>query len=245
MKKTISALLLLITLSGFTQSYAFTGSFQVKDGDIYRGNIVEKIWLNNYATPKVTLSDIGYMQNVPLPKDAKLSDPSNFIVKIGMERKRPFMVVYIPAYVKGAAAGQANQVNSFTITFDEEQPTSKRAAEKTTDVSSSVLATGTWYKIGVTQTGFYKIDYNFITSLGLKPADINPANIRIFGNGGRMLSEDNAVSRPTDLIENAILVNDNGNGVFDNGEYAVFYGVGTMGWNADTVNHVFTHLKNL
>jgi Peptidase family C25 len=245
MKNTISALVLLLSLLGALPSSATSTSYVVAQSDIYEGYIIERIWLNNYGLPIVTLSNIGYALNVPLPAGVALSDPNKFIVQIGMERKRPFMVVRIPAFVTGADAGIVNQVATFTLSFDEAAKTNNKAAAKTTDVASSVLASGTWYKIGITKTGFYKIDNAFITSMGLNPATINPANIRIFGNGGRMLSEDNGVARPSDLIENAIWVSGNGDNVFDNGEFAAFYGVGTMGWNADTANKRFNHLKNL
>ncbi len=246
MKNIISLLVLLITLLGSRPVCAFTTTCQVSQGDIYEGYIVEKIWLNNYAIPKIYLTNIGYTENVALPGDATLSDPGKYMVQIGMERKRPFMVVRIPAYVAGAGAGLVNQVSTFSISFEEAPKAENNIGAKTTDATtSSHLASGTWYKIGITKTGFYKIDNDFITGLGLNPANINPANIRIFGNGGRMLSEDNAVPRPSDLIENALWVTGNGDNVFDKGEFAVFYGVGTMAWDADTAHKRFNHLKNL
>jgi hypothetical protein len=245
MKKTISTLILLISLLAFQSIYAITGSYQVKPSDIYKGYIVEKIWLSTYATPKVTLSDIIYASDVILPKDARLSDPQKFEVAIGMDRKKPFAIIRIPAFVAGADAGKVNQVSSFTLSIEEPQAKNIPAA-KTTDVGTSVLATGTWYKIGITKTGFYKIDYNFIkSSLGINPSTVNPSRIRVFGNGGHMLSEANFVPRPSDLIENAILINGNGDNVFDNGESAVFYGVGPTEWDKDSVNSRFVHIKNL
>ena len=96
----------------------------------------------------------------------------------------------------------------------------------------------------MTQTGFYKIDYNFLVSLGVDPSKIDPSHIRLFGNGGAMLSEDNGVSRPSDLIENAIFVSSTGS-TFANGDYIVFYASGTTTWTADPAHQLFYHQVNL
>jgi hypothetical protein len=50
-----------------------------------------------------------------------------------------------------------------------------------------------------------------------------------------MLSENNNISRPDDLAENAILVVDGGDGVLN----------GTDQWIKDSINKRFTHKKNL
>ena len=116
---------------------------------------------------------------------------------------------------------------------------------KTTDKTTSALATGTWYKIGITKTGFYKIDQSFITSMGINPANVNPANIRIFGNGGHMLAEANSVDRPSDLVENAVLVNSGSDNTFTANDNAIFYAVGPVEWDKDSLNKRFTHKNNL
>lgn len=246
MKKLATTLILFIFFLAFQTTYATTTVYQVKEQDICSGYIIEKIWLDEYAHPKVGLSGISYSENVTIPADVKTGDPNKFQMVLGMERKKPFIVVRIPAYVAGSQAGLANRVSSFTLTITETPKANKRIAAKTTDVASSVLSSGKWYKIGITKTGFYKIDNNFIAGLGLNPASVNPGDLQVFGNGGHMLSESN-VSRPTDLIENAILVNDNGDAKFDNGEYAIFYGVGPTNWLEDTANHAggFKHQKNI
>ncbi len=238
MKKTFLLFGLLVNLLAFQSIYAFAGTYQVKQTDIYAGYIIEKIWLNEYAMPQVSISGIGYELNVTLPEGAHLSAPEKFQVKLGMERKRPFAVVRIPAYTAGTLAGQVNQVTDFTLTINEQPQTKKTnsGAKTTADVFSSVLSKGTWYKIGITNTGFYKIDNNFISTLVPKPSNASISNIRIYGNGGNILSENNAVPRPSDLMENAVLIT---------GTTAVFYAIGPTVWDADTINKIFIHRKNI
>ena len=65
--------------------------------------------------------------------------------------------------------------------------------------SSSVLSSGSWYKLGVNEDGFYKIDKLFLESIGLDIQSINPKNIKIYGRPAGMLPEENYVFRIDDL----------------------------------------------
>src|SRR5690606_21188526 len=92
----------------------------------------------------------------------------------------------------------------------------------------------------------YKIDYSFLQSqLGVNPDNINPDYIRIYGNGGTMLSENNAVARPDGLIENAIAVIGGNDGKFDQGDYILFYANGPTAWSFDSTSKSFVHQKNI
>lgn len=90
--------------------------------------------------------------------------------------------------------------------------------------TNSVLTTGTWFKIGVTKSSVYKLDASFFQQLGINLSQINPQNIRVYGNGGEMLPQKNSTARPVDLQENAIVVEGESDGRFDNTDYVLFYG---------------------
>ena len=109
---------------------------------------------------------------------------------------------------------------------------------------NSVLSTGNWYRIAVSAPGVYKVDAAFFNNLGIQGA-ISAAAIRLYGNGGKMLPENNAAPRPDDLLENAILVEDGGDGNFNGSDYFLFYADGPDAWFADSVNKKFFHQKNL
>lgn len=101
---------------------------------------------------------------------------------------------------------------------------------KASAANSSVLSSGNWYKIGVTKDGVYKIDKTFLTSLGIDVSTVNPKNIRLYGNGGKLLSEKNLDFKFDDLQENAIEVFGESDGVFDANDYILFYGQSTDSW---------------
>jgi len=111
--------------------------------------------------------------------------------------------------------------------------------------ANSVLASGDWYKIGVTQPGIYKMDLSFLSHLGINTSNISSNSIRLFGNGGDMLPEANSTERADDLRENAIMVVDGGDGVLNGSDYILFYANGPDQWVTDSVNRKFSHKKNL
>lgn len=111
--------------------------------------------------------------------------------------------------------------------------------------SNSVLASGDWYKISVSQTGVYKIDAAFLHKLGIRTDHLSSRAIRLFGNGGSMLPEACNGFKNDDLLENSIEVHDGGDGLFNNNDYFLFYGSGPGSWIKDSANQRFKHQQNL
>ena len=230
----------MVLCSSFTWGYQ--KNFKVTGSDIHNGIIYEKVWLDHYALPAVKL--VGASYNAAQLPEGVLPGPQDRIsIKLGMERKRPFAVIMTPAYK--TENGLTNCVTELVLDITEQPALSAHpVAAKTTSINSS-LASGTWYKIGITKTGLYKLDAAFFSSMGISPSSIDPANIRILGNGGNMLSENNAIPRISDLAENDIMVNDGGDNTFNNGDYVVFYGVGPTTIVKDSLLAKFRHISNL
>ncbi|WP_315818117.1 hypothetical protein [Paraflavitalea speifideaquila] len=97
--------------------------------------------------------------------------------------------------------------------------------------SQSVLAVGNWYKIAVSGAGIYKIDLPFLSSLGINTASLPSGSLRLWGNGGQMLPENNSGVIIDDLTENAIWVEDGGDGVLNGNDFLLFMRQGRIvGW---------------
>ena len=114
-----------------------------------------------------------------------------------------------------------------------------------TYAANSVLKEGNWYKIAVREEGIYKVDIAFLIAAGINTTNLSSSAIRLFGNGGQMIEENNNTPRPDDLPENAIMVFDGGDGIFNNNDYFIFYATGPDGWKKDSVNATFKHRKNI
>lgn len=218
-------------------------SFEVSNADVKNGFVVERIWLKNFEMPSIKMSKPLLIEAIGLTKQNVATSFEQMESALGMDRKRPFVFVKIPVFIKSTNGVQ--QLQSFSLEIKEsDQPT--KVALKTTTTAQSVLATGTWYKISVKDRGLYKIDYDFLKNkLGIDPTNIDTRNIRLYGNGGTMLYEDNAVPYPDDLVENAIEVHDGGDNKFDQNDFVNFYANGPLEWAIDTIQHTFRHRSNL
>lgn len=111
--------------------------------------------------------------------------------------------------------------------------------------TGSVLSSGEWYKVAVTQSGIYKIDKSVLQALGVNTQNLNPSKLQLFGNGGGMLPQPNSAPRPDDLQENAIMVTGEADGRFDDGDYILFYAQGPHTWSYNEAEQRFQHQYNL
>ena len=165
--------------------------------------------------------------------------------------------VYIPL-LKISGDGTWTQISSLTIRYTtttaiDDTPiqtntpytTNPYSMARTTSATGSVLASGEWYKMSVTQDGIYKLDVAFLTSMGINTSTIDPSSLQVYGNGGGMLPQPNSAPRLDDLVENAVFLSEDGNGIFDNNDYILFYGATPNPWSYNAVTNVYTHEYNL
>ncbi|MDX9758931.1 MAG: type IX secretion system sortase PorU [Bacteroidota bacterium] len=102
------------------------------------------------------------------------------------------------------------------------------------NTNAITLASGSWYRVDVTQTGVYRLTRQWFTDNGIDVAAIDPRTLRMFGNGGRERPTRLSSERPDPLQEIAIEVVGGEDGSFDEGDYVRFFGQGLSGfeWNA-------------
>lgn len=97
---------------------------------------------------------------------------------------------------------------------------------------SSVLSSGNWYTINIPNNNIYKLTYNDFLNLGVPAEEINFDNLSIFGQSEGAISDTNSKYTQSDLIENAIYVN-------TQGQYVLFYAKSTMKYDYDQNNNNF------
>ncbi len=115
---------------------------------------------------------------------------------------------------------------------------------RTTPVTSSVLAAGSWFRFTVADEGMYKLTGQALLSAGI-PSTADPNTIQIFGNGGYEVPMDVSLPYPDDLRENAIYVVDSGTpGHLDASDYIIFFGKGTRGWAYNPSDKTYYHYLN-
>jgi hypothetical protein len=118
-------------------------------------------------------------------------------------------------------------------------------------VSNSVMNSGDWYKIEVkddghgNSEGIYKITKSFLESAGINLNGVDPRTIKMYGNGGYMLSEDINDPRPQDLVQIAIYIDGEDDGHFDNQDYILFFGRSVNNWKFDSNLLLYSHYVDI
>jgi len=117
-----------------------------------------------------------------------------------------------------------------------------RQAAQTWKVQS-VLSTGRWYKIHTGPAGIYRIDQGLLRALGIDPSAVNPRHLRLYGQRGGLLPQQNNLPAPDDLEEIPLFFPGEGDDRWDVSDAAYFYADGPDSWYANPTRRFF-HLKN-
>ena len=196
----------------------------------------------------IRISDITY---TPLTEQDRLILGSHKLPKtpvldydVMLERGNTKAIVSVLPFGINPVNGNFEKIESFSIDITSVQAP---AALKNIQVyaDNSVLAIGNWYKIYVSETGIYKVTYDDIKNLGVNMTGLNPDKIRIYGNGGAMLSTTAGIIPADDLNESALKVVTANPGVFAQGDYVLFYGQGTHTWKMNPLAARMEHTTHL
>lgn len=213
-------------------------------------HFIHRSLYNSGICPAISLSDI-VTENAGDDEISILSETKNVpeefsvVANISYENKKPYLLVDIIPVRKNKITGSFEKLVSFNITTTGAKAGNKEVNLKSWPwVSNSVLKSGNWHKILTYQSGIHVITYEDLVDLYINPSDIDPRNIRLYGNGGDMLPENNAVFRHDDLYENAIYVQGESDGRFDQDDYILFYSKGPCKWTYDSANNFYSHQLN-
>ncbi|WP_299703603.1 type IX secretion system sortase PorU [uncultured Pontibacter sp.] len=164
----------------------------------------------------------------------------------GTQNKRPQAIVSILPVRLNPQSSQLERLVSFSYTYTSDHTTFQGTQDaKSDNATTSVLSSGNWYKIGVINSGIYRIDKALLQTLGINTQQLDPRALQLYGNGGGMLPQPNSASRPDDLVENAIWVSGEADGRFDDADYALFYAQGPHTWQYTGGTQVFQHTQNI
>lgn len=163
-------------------------------------------------------------------------------LSIGMQRKKQVLDLSFCPFVK-----KGNDYFKL-VSFDWDiKPVAGLLAAATstptlraTTTNSSVLSTGKWSKIYVTETGMYKLTYADIKGMG-----IDPEKVQIYGYGGALLEEKFSLGGyQDDLPEVAVWKEMGLDKIFNEGDYILFYAQGPISWKYDAVSLLFRRVRN-
>ena len=167
------------------------------------------------------------------------------VAKINLARDEFYISIKLIPFKK--ENNQIYRLRSFSYFIDNKKSANRVSNSATVTPITSILNSNNFYKIKVDTTGVFKIDRAFLVSHFSESivSAINPKNIRIYGNGGKMLNENIDDFRYTDLQENAIEVIGENDNTFDTNDYILFYAQGPNSWNLPSNGSLPNHETNL
>ena len=214
-------------------SFATTYSTQISLGYVLPGSEVSvKV---EYPEFEVLTS-----KQVKALKKAGISAVAGEIVPtvlLGKERGTTVADVTIPTLFR--REGKWCRLTSFKlrpVTSDEQVSTVYKLASKalqraTTSsryASSSVLSSGTWVKIRVSEEGVYELTDATLSKWGFS----DPENVKLYGYGGRLLPEEFTFEGNDALIDDLCEVP-----LYRRSGNSLFFAEGTVRWDSDGTHH--------
>ncbi len=180
----------------------------------------------------------------PVPGDSLLA--SRLVFQTGVFRqgnRYVGKVAYVPLIVDGRQYQRSVSVVLRVYHEASPRPVRYRSPQF---AGNSVLSQGRTFKIAVAETGIHRLSYTFLREeLGIDIDNVDPREIRLFGNRGGMLPTSTQAERQDDLVENALWVSGAADGRFDPADQILFYAEGPDRWDYDDSRQQFVMQKNL
>ena len=182
-------------------------------------------------------------EKTPSADDEAIAEQIKINTEIEKDRSEYFgRVIFMP--IRKVGQGRYERLVSFELRLDF-APQPLPGKPRGGNTFTSVLSDGDVYKLEVSETGVYKLDFDFLKNkLGIPLESIDPRTIKLYGNGGGILPELTDAPRADDLTENAIEIVGEADGKFDAEDFILFYGQGPDKWYFDNGNQTFSYPKN-
>jgi hypothetical protein len=201
-------------------------------------NYYEAIKIENNSEYEVRIQDPVFREADPAltAKMDNLGDiPAeiNVLSSVASIKKEPYLQVSFIPLRRNPRTGRIEMLESFDLMLIRAAPRLKSITAPAREYTGhSVLAGGKWVKVKVREDGIYQLSYEQLRQLGIG----DPANVRVYGNGGGMLPLMNQDPRHDDLVENPIE---------HRGEAILFYGQSPNTWKYDDLSDFFDQQLHL
>ncbi|MDX9696124.1 MAG: type IX secretion system sortase PorU, partial [Bacteroidales bacterium] len=192
-------------------------------------NATAKIEIIN--TEPLTSEELSIIENKKLfQTDVKLTSSVQY------KRQEPYLSIsFLPIVLN--TAGIPVKITSFRLIINPEKPDNKEHQYKSSFLSESVLKSGNWFKIKLNTDGIYKLPYSELVEMGFS----DPQNIKIYGNSSEELPISNSSPVMDDLAQIDIYFENGTDGVFNSGDYILFYGKSPHQWTYDESTNFYKY----
>ncbi|WP_412561576.1 type IX secretion system sortase PorU [Winogradskyella sp. MIT101101] len=190
------------------------------------GNAIDEnsVTLSNVSYETISESDLKNLNSQLIPKSPKYK-----FYNTNARGKRAYYFEISPIVND---RGVYKKITSFSINYNTSASRTQTASRN--EITNSVLSSGEWYRFYIEESGVFQLTKGFLNSLGVNTNSVDPRNVKIYGNGGRMLPLLNSAEYPFDVVENAIKFVGEEDGSFDNSDYILFYGEGPTTYSQES-----------
>lgn len=152
------------------------------------------------------------------------------------DRKKPCVQLsFVPAR-KSPVTGHIEKLVNFDISLKrEESALKRRSLLRKEEIPSSLLRQGKWVKMRLDRNGIYKISYTQLKDLGFD----RPEEIGIYGNSCGVLDVSNDTTKEYRLKQIPVSFVKGADGVFNKGDYILFYGRDPHIWEYNRSKEMF------
>ncbi len=164
---------------------------------------------------------------------SRIPETVHYETRINYARKESYLQISLLPFIN--ERGQIKKIISFDIEIssDKQQRSHKESFKKL--ASESVLRNGNWVKVPIANDGIYSFSYSELIDMGFS----NPASLKIFGNSDKILPISNMEPCQDDLLQNDIYFEKGSDGIFNDGDYVLFYAKGPRQWYYDTTENFY------
>ncbi|RXQ97665.1 type IX secretion system sortase PorU [Ancylomarina salipaludis] len=209
----------------------FSENFKIGQNQTNYSVILEETVFENLSQEEIKLIN---PTQIPSDFDFQLNEA-------GIRKQKYLQIKFLPIR-RNPSNGQLEKLKQFRIKLTSQtSQTRTKNGSKAFYANTSILSSGKWIKISVDTTAIHKISYQQLLDMGIE----NPASVRVYGSGGGMLPEMNNAEKSDDLILNPIYMSKGSDGVFNSGDYILFYAKGPRSWNYDNETKEFIHQNHL
>ncbi|RED48494.1 type IX secretion system sortase PorU [Seonamhaeicola aphaedonensis] len=215
---------------GFEEGLLFTDQWEIS-GTVNEASAT----VSNISYETISKNELGDLDLNTIPNELSYS------LKNSLGRHKKYAFFQLTPIIKYDNENY-KRVTSFQLNYNSGGSSkvtySKKDFVTSKIISNSVLNTGEWYRFYVDTTGVFKLSKAFLQRLGVNVNSVDPRNIKLYGNGGRMIPYANSEPYPFDIMENAIKFVGEADGVFDNDDYILFYAQGPKEYNQESNTHI-------
>ena len=193
---------------------------------------VPDIKIESFSTEPLTVNKIEPQLVRELPLQPEVS------YELEIANKKQWLLLKVNPFIRENKTGTVERLKQIKLIISS-SPSSPvlKSARTASFKTSSVLSSGSWYKIAIEQSGIHRLSYNQLLEIGLK----NPSNVRIYGAGAKLLPEKFSNGHIDDLDPVPIFMNKGADNLFGPGDYILFYARGPVEWNYNASEKFFNH----